>query len=101
MSTPPKPTHRTPTLQKHLVRVYATLAIGVLICCVGTVVGQWMPLGILFPSLAYLGLSMWLFTMPTLASNKVNRQRVFAGAAFAQGMTLAPLVTLAGQINAA
>lgn len=86
-------------MQKHLVRVYATLAVGVLVCCIGTVVGQYLSIGILIPSLAYLGLSMWLLTMQTTSSNKWTRQRVFAGAALAQGITLAPLVALAGQVN--
>lgn len=73
---------------------------GVLVCCLGTLTGQYLPLGALIPSLAYLGLVVWLLSMPSLSTNKPQRQRVFAGAAFAQGLALAPLAALAGHLNA-
>lgn len=62
--------------------------------------GQYIPLGTLVPTLAYLGLVMWLLTMPSLPSNKPLRQRVLAGAAFAQGMALAPLGAMANLVDA-
>lgn len=61
--------------------------------------GQYLPLGMLVPSLAYLGLVVWLLSMPSQTSNKPLRQRVFAGAAFAQGLALAPLAAIATQLD--
>lgn len=91
----------TPSTQHHLARVYVTLACALLSAAAGATFGQYVySMGVLIPSIAFIGLSAWLTSTPFTPATDGKRAKLLAGAAFANGLSLSPLIGMAISVNA-
>lgn len=103
-STLLKSSDLTPSVQTHMAKVYATLAAGLVMCLAGAATGLALPQGYrwalpLLPSIIFVVFVTWLSMTPNLVHNQPKRQKLFAAAAFTNGVSLSPLVTDVLKVN--
>lgn len=88
-----------PRVQKHLVRVYATLAAALLTAAVGVAADVTFHIGGLITTLAAFGSLLWLsFSNPDVDS-QAKRLTLLGTFAFCQGTALGPLVRVVLEVN--
>lgn len=94
-------TQLTPTVQKHVEKVYATLAASLLVAAGGvyfnllTGIGGWLTM------LTFVGCVFMLASTPAQPEKLNKRYMLLAGAAFSQGASLGPLIGAALGMDAA
>ncbi|BDA45448.1 Bax inhibitor 1 [Coccomyxa sp. Obi] len=88
-------TDLTLPVQKHLEKVYATLAAALLVSALGTYVNMATGLGGFLAAIGFVVCATWLTMTEATSFNLNKRYALLAGAAFSQGLTLGPLVSMA------
>jgi FtsH-binding integral membrane protein len=84
-----------PRVQRHLVKVYATLLLAVASAAGGALVDSFVHIGGIFTTLAALGVMVVLATTPATPSTLSRRTQLLATFAALQGASLGPLISLA------
>ncbi|EIE20198.1 Bax inhibitor-1 like-protein [Coccomyxa subellipsoidea C-169] len=87
-------TDLTVPVQKHLEKVYLTLSAALLIAAVGTYVNILTGLGGFVAAIGFVVCATWLTMTEPNAYNLNKRYALLAGAAFSQGLTLGPLISM-------
>ncbi|KAK9829802.1 hypothetical protein WJX72_007986 [[Myrmecia] bisecta] len=87
-------TDLSPTVQKHLQKVYLTLTCALLAATVGVVVSVFTGIGGLLTMLGFMGCVFGLLALQPTPQNLNKRYLLLAGAAFCQGCSLGPLISL-------
>jgi FtsH-binding integral membrane protein len=93
-------TELTPVVQKHVEKVYATLAAALLVSAAGCYVNILTGLGGWLTMLTFVGSVVWLSATPPEPRNLNKRYALLAGAAFSQGASLGPLIAAAAMMDA-
>jgi FtsH-binding integral membrane protein len=88
-------TELTPAVQKHVEKVYATLAAALAVSAVGVYFNLMTGLGGWLTMLTFVGCVVWLTATPPEPQNLNKRYALLAGAAFSQGASLGPLIAAA------
>jgi len=92
-----KTTPITPSIKAHLVNVYTTLAATILCAAIGSLFNLMTGFGGLLSCFIGIGLIIWLFSVPEQELNK--RFLILMGFAFAQGISVGPLLNYSIELN--
>lgn len=79
-------------VQKHLEKVYATLAVTLLVSAAGVYFNILTGLGGFLSMISFVVCSVWLAITPNEPKNLNKRYKLLAGAAFSEGATIGPLI---------
>lgn len=88
-------------VQKHLEKVYATLAVSLLVSAAGVYFNLLTGLGGIISMIAFVVCSVWLALTPNEPKNLNKRYSLLAGTAFSQGASLGPLIGAAIAMDSA
>jgi len=89
----------SPRVQRHLVRVYATLLMAVACAALGAAADAWLHLGGMLTTLAALGTMAALAATPASPATLPLRTRLLAAFSALQGASLGPLISLAALVD--
>lgn len=88
-------TDLTPAVQKHVEKVYATLAAALLVSAAGCYFNMMTGIGGWLTMISFVISVVWLSSVPPEPQNLNKRYALLAGAAFSQGASLGPLIAAA------
>eukprot|EP00475_Leptophrys_vorax_P042670 TRINITY_DN80498_c0_g1_i1.p1 TRINITY_DN80498_c0_g1~~TRINITY_DN80498_c0_g1_i1.p1 ORF type:complete len:260 (-),score=-6.74 TRINITY_DN80498_c0_g1_i1:396-1175(-) len=89
----------TPSIQSHLAKVYLTLAASLLVAALGAYVHVAFGWGGALSSIAAIVGILWLNATPPIPANESFRTRLLAAVAFAQGLSVGPLVAAVADVQ--
>eukprot|EP00245_Coleochaete_scutata_P004257 TRINITY_DN16591_c0_g1_i1.p1 TRINITY_DN16591_c0_g1~~TRINITY_DN16591_c0_g1_i1.p1 ORF type:complete len:251 (+),score=51.02 TRINITY_DN16591_c0_g1_i1:122-874(+) len=89
----------TPAVQKHLQKVYSTLALSVFAAAVGAYLHFLLHVGGVITSIAFLACTMWLLSKPAIPGQEVSRVKLLMAAALFKGCSLGPLLELVANVD--
>ncbi|KAJ7561280.1 hypothetical protein O6H91_03G021600 [Diphasiastrum complanatum] len=82
----------SPNVQRHLQRVYLTVAGALLVSAIGVYAHILLGIGGLLTSLGFIGSSIWLANTSSSAAEEGKRLKLLAAAAFFEGASLGTLI---------
>jgi len=92
-----KTTPITPDVRAHLTNVYTTLAAGILVAAMGSIVSMYTLIGGSLSLLAGIGLIIWLAITPQ--EQFVKRLSILMGFCFLEGLSIGPLLLATLEID--
>jgi len=92
-----KTTPITPDVRAHLTNVYTTLAAGILVAAMGSIVSMYTLIGGSLSLLAGIGLVIWLSITPQ--EQFVKRLSILMGFCFLEGLSIGPLLLATLEID--
>ncbi|KAG0616206.1 hypothetical protein M758_5G098900 [Ceratodon purpureus] len=87
------------SVQHHLLKVYTTLAITVLLSTIGVYIHTLLNIGGIITSLLFILLSTWLVVIPPIIENEIKRLMLLGAAAICEGASVGTFVAQVLKIN--